>query len=331
MKHIVVAGAGAWGIALAIHASRTGAAVTLQARSPQERLPSGAMPRLPEFPLPQTVKLSDVVPTEADLYLVAVPTQALASFLPHLPQTRAPVVLCCKGVEQNTLRLPLQILGNLRPDLHGMVLSGPNFAHEIAAGLPAATVIAGSDIQVTESLTHTLTTDSFRFYGSDDPLGVQLGGAAKNVIAIAAGAAIGAGMGENARAALITRGIAEIGRLTSAMGGQTATLAGLSGIGDLMLTCTGTSSRNFRTGHALGQGATLKEALDIAGGVAEGVYTSSALLTLAHQHHVDAPIVDVVSRLLEGRISLRDARDLLLRRPARMENETSGGRKREIF
>lgn len=318
MKRIAVIGAGSWGLALALQAARAGAQVHLWARDPSARLTNGAMPRLPGHPLPDTVSVSGRMPERADMVLLAVPMQHLPSVLGGL-NSGAPVVLCCKGVEPGTLRFPLQILEESLPGVSGAVLSGPNFAHEIAAGLPAAAVIAAREANLSRALGDLLTTPRFRLYDSDDIVGVQLGGAAKNVIAIAAGAAIGAGLGENARAALVTRGLAEIGRLAAALGGRPETLAGLAGVGDLLLTCTGGASRNFRVGATLGKGMTLAEALHSPAGVAEGVATSGALLALAKRHDVAVPVIEAVADLVEGRSLLIDVVERLLSRPTGSE------------
>ncbi|GBQ55756.1 glycerol-3-phosphate dehydrogenase [Acetobacter indonesiensis NRIC 0313] len=315
---IVVMGAGAWGSALALHMHRRGADVQLWARNPAARLTSGAMPRLPDYPLPESICVSDTVPAHADLILVVIPVQHLASVLPLLP-AGVPAILCCKGVERDTHRFPLQILADARPDIPGGLLSGPNFAHEIAAGLPAAAVLAAADKGRAHEWAGHIASPSFRLYASDDPLGVQLGGAAKNVIAIAAGTAMGAGLGENARAALITRGLAETGRLADALGGQPATLAGLAGLGDLLLTCTGEASRNYQMGLALGRGMTPENATKLLKGVAEGVPTSDALLALARQHGVSVPIIETVSDLLARSITLSEAQNRLLNRPLKTE------------
>lgn len=328
MKQIVVIGAGSWGLALTLQAARTGAPVHLRARNPASRLPNGAMPRLPAHPLPAQVTVSNDMPKNAGpensgsentgMVLVAVPMQYLRSTLTQL-ETTAPVVLCCKGIEPHTLRFPLDILHDTRPDLTGAVLSGPNFAHEIAASLPAAAVIASKEPALARTLADRLGTLTFRLYDSTDTAGVQLGGAAKNVIAIAAGATIGAGLGENARAALVTRGLTEIGRLAAATGGLPATIAGLAGMGDLLLTCTGEASRNFRTGAALGSGLTLNETLATLGGVAEGVPTAGALAELAHRKNVSVPVIDSVASLVAGELTVKDAIARLLARPAGTE------------
>ncbi|MFT8551686.1 MAG: NAD(P)H-dependent glycerol-3-phosphate dehydrogenase [Acetobacter okinawensis] len=315
---VFVLGGGAWGTALALHASRTGAQVYLWARTAQT-LPNGAMPRLPEYPLPAGVQVCATLPCVAPAcVLLAVPTQHLASVLPILP-AGVPAILCCKGIERQTLAFPLDILARERSDVLGAVLCGPNFAREIAAGLPAAAVLAAPDPARAQALSHLLSTPLFRLYASTDCAGVQLGAAAKNVIAVASGVTIGAGLGENARAALITRGLAEITRLATALGGQPATLAGLAGLGDLLLTCTGASSRNYQMGLALGQGMSTHTALGSLPGVAEGVTTAAALQALARTHGVETPITDCIAAFMEGRITLAQATHSLLSRPLRSE------------
>ncbi|OUI87058.1 NAD(P)H-dependent glycerol-3-phosphate dehydrogenase [Acetobacter tropicalis] len=317
-RHILVMGAGAWGSALALHMHRTGARVQAWARNPASRLPSGAMPRLPDWPLPADVTVSDTIPAKPDLILVVVPVQHLASVLPLLPQG-VPAILCCKGVERASQTFPLDVLARVRPECPGAVLSGPNFAHEIAAGLPAAAVVAAPRMEQALTWAAAVSSPTFRLYASDDCTGVQLGGAAKNVIAIAAGTAMGAGLGENARAALITRGLAETGRLAAALGGQPATLAGLAGMGDLVLTCTGAASRNYQMGLALGRGAGAEDAAAALPGVAEGVTTASALLGLARAHGVAVPIIETVSDFLAKTLTLEEARSRLLDRPLKAE------------
>lgn len=316
-NHFLVMGAGAWGCALALYLARSGAQVHLWARSPHSRLPSGAMPRLPDFPLPHNILVSDHIPQQVAATLVVVPSQHLASVLPKLPV--APTLLCCKGIERSTLAFPLDVLRRIRPELVGAILSGPNFAHEIAAGLPSAAVIAAPEAAQAEALGELIGSRHFRLYANTDCIGVQLGGAAKNVIAIAAGIAIGAGLGENARAALITRGLAETSQLAEALGGKAATLAGLSGMGDLVLTCTGTASRNYQMGLALGRGAHQESALATVNGVAEGATTAAALLALAQTHHVSVPIIETVAQLLTHQLNLPQAQERLLNRPFTQE------------
>jgi glycerol-3-phosphate dehydrogenase (NAD(P)+) len=197
------------------------------------------------------------------------------------------------------------------------VLTGPNFAHEVAKGLPAAAVVASTDSVLREQVSAMLGTSSFRLYGNDDPMGAQLGGAAKNVIAIAAGAVIGAGLGENARAALMTRGLSELCRLAAALGGRAKTVMGLSGLGDLLLTCTGPTSRNFSLGHALGQGESLSTILANRSAVTEGVSTAAALVARAGA--VELPICRAVADLLAGAQTLDQVITQLLSRPQRDE------------
>jgi glycerol-3-phosphate dehydrogenase (NAD(P)+) len=234
-----------------------------------------------------------------------------------LPRGPTPLVVCCKGVETATLRLPLEVIEALHPGAPNACLTGPNFAHEVAAGLPAAAVIASAHEALRGTVAEMLSTPSFRLYGNDDPVGAQLGGAAKNVIAIAAGAVIGAGLGENARAALITRGLAELRRLAVALGGKADTVMGLSGLGDLLLTCTGPSSRNFSLGHALGRGGRLADILAARTSVTEGVATAPALI--ARAAGADLPICAAVAALLDERMTVAEAMASLLARPRRDE------------
>ena len=328
MSSVAVIGAGAWGTALAIQAARAGNTVTLWARDPARAeaiVASRANPRLPGVRLPETILATSAMPHAADAVLLAVPTQYLRGVLGRLPIGLAPLVVCAKGVEQTTLRLPLEIVADVRPGTPSAILTGPNFAHEVAAGLPAAAVVAASDAGLRTSIAALLGTPSFRLYGNDDPIGAQVGGAAKNVIAIAAGAVIGAGLGENARAALITRGVAELSRLAVALGGRAETMMGLSGLGDLLLTCTGPASCNFSLGLALGRGERLADVLAARSAVTEGVATAPALVARAADPgsasgaRVDLPICAAVASLLAGRTTLAEAIAALLARPRRDE------------
>ena len=320
MSSVVVIGAGAWGTALAIQAARGDNSVTLWARDPTRAATIAASrenPHLPGWPLPNPIAVSCALPDTADLALLAVPTQHLRGVLGRLPPGLGPLVVCAKGVERETLRLPLEIVTSMRAGTPAAVLTGPNFAHEIAAGLPAAAVVAATDAGLRETVAASLGTPSFRLYGNDDPIGAQVGGAAKNVIAIAAGAVIGAGLGENARAALITRGLAELARLAVALGGRAETVMGLSGLGDLLLTCTGTASRNYSLGLALGRGETLADVLAARSSVTEGVATAPALV--ARAPGVEMPVCVAVASLLAGRTTLAEAIAALLARPRRDE------------
>lgn len=304
MNSVAVVGAGAWGRALALHAHRIGRAVTLWARDPAR---VGPMPE---------ITVTAELPVRADAILLAVPVQHLRAVAARMRPV-APLVVCGKGIEAATGRLPLEILGELHPGVAQAVLSGPNFAAEIAAGKPAAAVVACSDAGLRAALVALLAGPAFRLYGNDDPVGAQLGGAAKNVIAIAAGVVIGAGLGENARAGLVTRGLAELGRCVEALGGRAETVVGLSGLGDLLLTCTGAASRNFSFGLALGRGASVQAALAESAGVVEGVATAAALL--ARAHGVDLPICTAVAGLLAGRLSVEGAVAELMARKLRDE------------
>jgi glycerol-3-phosphate dehydrogenase (NAD(P)+) len=310
---IAVVGAGAWGTALAIQAARAGNDVILWARNPGA-FTARTSPRLPGYPLPDTIAITGDLPTHADAILIAIPAQHLRQVLAAM-QPAAPLLLCCKGLESRTHRLPLEIAAELHPTRPAAVLTGPNFAREIAAGLPAAAVIAGTDPGLRTSLAGLLATATFRLYGNDDPIGAQFGGAAKNVIAIAAGALIGGGFGENARAGLITRGLAELSRLVVSQGGRADTVAGLSGLGDLVLTCTGSGSRNYAYGLALGRGE--HPTLTDAAGVVEGVATAPALL--ARAPGIDLPICSAVAAMLAGRVTLREAMAEALARKRRDE------------
>ncbi len=316
-ESIAVIGAGAWGTALAVLLARAGKDVTLWARDAAKLAEMAAArenPRLKGAVLPSALRLTHEMP-EADILLLAVPMQHLRGTLPALPQNGAPLVLCCKGLETGTLKLPPELVTG-RP---AAMLSGPNFAHEVAAGLPAATVLAAPDAALRARLMAALRTDTLRLYGSADIIGAALGGAAKNVIAIAAGVVIGAGLGENARAALITRGLAEISRLAVAVGGKAETMSGLSGMGDLLLTCTGPSSRNFSLGLALGEGRSLAEILGGRSGVTEGVTTAPALLARAAQARVEMPITAAVTSLLAGEMTVPQTMAALMSRALKDE------------
>jgi glycerol-3-phosphate dehydrogenase (NAD(P)+) len=318
---IGVLGAGAWGTALAVLWAREGRRVALWGRDPaqlaamRDRRESA---RLPGVKIPEHVVPVDGFPA-ARVLVAAMPMQHLRAAASALPAGAAPLVLCCKGLEAGTFFLPPEVIGALFPGRNMAVLTGPNFAHEIAAGLPAATVLAAEDAGLRAALMTALRSKNLRLYGSADMLGAALGGAAKNVIAIAAGVVIGAGLGENARAALITRGIAEIARLAAALGGRAETVSGLSGLGDLLLTCTGEKSRNYSLGVALGRGAALAEILANRSGVTEGVATAPALAARAAAAGVEMPIVAAVDGLLAGSRTVTETMAGLMGRALRDE------------
>lgn len=313
MTLLTVAGAGAWGTALALHIARAGQPVTLWARDPAPLHATRQSLHLPGHTLPDAVALTGTLPA-AGATVLAIPVQHLRATLQGW-RPPGPVVLACKGVEAGTGLLPSEILHSVHPGVPVAVLTGPNFAHEVASGMPAAAVVAGPDAVVRHAIA-LLATPHFRLYASTDLIGAQLGGAAKNVVAIAAGAVVGAGLGENARAALVTRGLAELSRLVVACGGQAATAAGLSGLGDLLLTCTGASSRNFTLGLALGRGEALASVLATRSGVTEGVATAPALLRRAGG--TELPVCAGVAGLLAG-ADLRTVIAALLARPLRGE------------
>ncbi|UPY36646.1 NAD(P)H-dependent glycerol-3-phosphate dehydrogenase [Sediminicoccus sp. KRV36] len=324
MSEVIIYGAGAWGTALAIHAARLGHGVTLWARDAGR---AAEMQRarvntrlLPGAAFPDGLRVThDLAPAAAGLGILAIPMQPLREVLAAMPRGLPPLLLVCKGLEADTLRLPLEVLAEARPDLAGGILSGPNFAHEVAAGLPAASVVAARDPALCELAQAMLSGGALRLYASEDVLGVQLGGAAKNVLAIAAGISTGAGLGENARAALITRGLAELSRLVTGLGGKPETAAGLSGLGDLILTAMGSSSRNASLGFALGRGMGLAQALAGRAGVTEGIATAPALLERARAAGVELPICAAVVAMLQGRLDVQGALAALMTRPLRPE------------
>jgi glycerol-3-phosphate dehydrogenase (NAD(P)+) len=318
---IGIIGAGGWGTALAVLFANAGKNTALWARDTQAttRLRTAREnPRLPGVRLPENLAVIETFPA-AKILLLAVPMQHARATLAALPPQNSPLVLCCKGLEAGTLLLPPELLAELHPEMPAAMLTGPNFAHEIAANLPAATVLAAENAELRAKLISALHTRTLRLYGSPDITGAALGGAAKNVIAIAAGVVMGAGLGENARAALITRGIVEIARLAAALGGRPETVSGLSGMGDLLLTCTGTSSRNFSLGFELGKGQSLPAILANRTSVTEGVSTAPALLARAQRSGVEMPITQVVTALLAGDMTVSDTVSSLMSRALRDE------------
>jgi glycerol-3-phosphate dehydrogenase (NAD(P)+) len=320
MNDVAVIGAGAWGTALAVQAARAGRTVALWARDPARATDMQARrrtPRLPGIVLADAITVVDRLP-RAGVTLLAVPLQHMRGVAADLPGS-GPLAVCAKGVETASLRLPLEVLADVLPGRAAAVLTGPNFAHEIAAGLPAAAVVAAAVEPIRAEIIAAMASGGFRLYGNDDPIGAQIGGAAKNVVAIAAGVVVGAGLGENARAALVTRGLAEIARLAAALGGRAETVAGLSGLGDLLLTCTGTASRNFSLGLELGRGRDLADILAGRSDVTEGVTTAPALVARAAASGVTVPIGAAVAAVMQGGMTVREAVTALMGRPLRDE------------
>ncbi|MEM9585566.1 MAG: NAD(P)H-dependent glycerol-3-phosphate dehydrogenase [Pseudomonadota bacterium] len=313
MSKIVVAGAGAFGTALALAIEKS---VTLTGRNMGPIIETRRSPRLPEVLLPDHMELT-AEPTIApdDILLLAIPMQALAEYLQGLNCAPKAAIACCKGIELDTARRPTDVIGEAL-DCPTAVLTGPSFATDISQGKPTALTLACADRALGQDLQATLTSDTLRLYWSNDPIGAELGGALKNVIAIACGICMGAGLGESARAALMTRGMAETNRLALKLGAQPETLQGLSGFGDLALTCTSGQSRNYAFGFALGAGETPPE-----GKTVEGRATAQATLSLADAHDIEMPITKVVAGLVSERISLQQALDLLLSRPLKSEQE----------
>ena len=328
---IAVVGAGAWGTAVAIHlARRDGLSVVLVARDPVQAREIGDArvnaKYLPGVDMPRTLVVTgdSTAGASADLLIVATPIAALADVARDLRAAgaHAPLAWLSKGFvtvpvsasHPAGVALAHQALAPLWPAPVGVV-SGPSFAEEVARGLPTAVAVAATDAALAALIAALLRADTLRAYESDDIAGVETGGAVKNVLAIAAGASDGLGFGSNARAALITRGLAETGRLSTALGGRRDTLMGLAGLGDLVLTCTGDLSRNRRVGLALARGRPLAEILAELGHVAEGVATAVAVRRLARHHGVDMPICDAVHDVLHEGVAVKSAVERLLSRP----------------
>jgi glycerol-3-phosphate dehydrogenase (NAD(P)+) len=325
IARIGIAGAGAWGTALAQHAARAGAAVTLWGRDPElvaALARTGRNPRyLPEIALEPAIRPTAALAelAGADALLLAVPAQTLQPLCARLPASRAPLVLCAKGLDRTTDRRLSEVVAACLPGRPVAALSGPNFAREVALGLPAATTLGCPDPALGEALAEALSSPQFRVYWSDDLVGVEIGGAVKNVLAIAAGMIKGRGLGENAAAALITRGLAELARLGQALGARPETVTGLSGLGDLLLTASSLTSRNTAFGHAIGRGADPLALQAAPGALVEGVPTAAAVVRLAGRHGIEMPIAAAVAAILDGRLAIDAALDQLMRRPLRPE------------
>lgn len=331
LHRAAVIGAGAWGTALANVCRRAGLDVVLWARE-REVIQSIAANRVNEMFLPGvavdpavriTGELSDAA--AADLVLMVVPTQHLrgvaTALAPHLA-AGVPVVDCAKGIEIATGELPSEILAEALPGHPIAALSGPTFAVEVARGLPTAITLAASDLELARRLAQAIGLPTFRPYASDDLPGVEVGGAIKNVLAIACGIVEGKGLGQNARAALITRGLAEIVRLGRAKGGRTETAMGLAGLGDLVLTCSSTASRNYSLGLAIGRGDKLADIQAQRRSIAEGVPTAAALAALAGRLGIELPIAAAVNAILHQGAEIDATIAALLARPFRDEAET---------
>jgi glycerol-3-phosphate dehydrogenase (NAD(P)+) len=324
IQRIGVIGGGAWGTALA-QVCAAGGETLLWAREP-EVVESINRRHLNDVFLPGVVLHQSISATgdlgqlaACDALLVVAPAQHVRSALAALPRTDKPLVLCAKGIEESSAKLMHEVALEEQPTSPCAILSGPTFADEVAAGLPAALTLAVQDAALGEALCARLARPTFRLYLSDDVVGTQIGGAVKNVIAIACGVVEGRGFGQNARAALISRGFAEMTRFGLARGARADTLAGLSGLGDLVLTCSSTSSRNFSLGKGLGGGAKAADLLADRKTVAEGAFTAPVLKQAADAAGVDMPIVAAVCALLNGQASVGEIVYALLARPLKSE------------
>jgi glycerol-3-phosphate dehydrogenase (NAD(P)+) len=327
-ESVGVIGAGAWGAALSEVCARAGRQVVLWAREPEVRQSIAERREnslfLPGVTLSQTIAVTGDFAALAgcDVVLAVPPAQyvraTLTAFAAHAPEG-LPVVLCAKGIEQGSLKLMTEVLAECLPKARAAVLSGPSFAAEVARGLPTAVTLACADAALGQQLAAAIAGPAFRPYLADDMIGAEAGGAVKNVLAIACGVVEGLKLGRSAHAALITRGFAEMTRLAVAKGGKAETMAGLCGLGDLVLTCSSPQSRNMSVGLALGSGESLEEALAGKLSVAEGVASAPAVRALARRLQVDMPICEAVAAVLAGEVTLNQAIDGLLSRPLKSE------------
>src|SRR5665213_735712 len=323
IQNISVLGGGAWGTALAQTCARAGRSVTLWEYEPSnaEQLASKRESKfLPGVRLDDGIKVTRALgeATRADAILIVVPAQALRSVIKALAQTMAsntPLIACAKGIEHGTHKFMTEIIAECAPKALPAILSGPSFAGDVARGKPTAVTLAAADGKIAQALAQAIASASFRPYHSTDVRGVEIGGAAKNVLAIAAGIVTGRGLGASAAAALTTRGFAELVRFGKAYGAKPETMTGLSGLGDLILTCSSPQSRNFSYGVALGKGETP------GGKLAEGAFTAPVLLEMARAKNVDMPISMAVAAVLAKKLSVDEAIAALLTRPIKAEEE----------
>ena len=324
MAKMGVIGTGAWGTALAQMMASNGHDVIMV--GPDETAISDINDNnrneayLPDQPLSASITASNdweaLRGSEAVLYVA--PTQIIPDLIPHFDahvDPNVPLIFCCKGLIRKTRQLPTQYMDDHAPSHETAVLSGPSFAHDVAAGLPTAVTLGADTVEKAVYLAHWIGTESFRLYASDDKLGVQFGGALKNVLAIACGMAIGRGLGESAKAALIARGFAELRRFACHYGAKDETLMGLSGLGDLVLTASTSQSRNFALGEALGQGAPLPSKL------AEGAFTASVVVEKVEAEGIEMPIATAVHHVLTEAITIEEAINGLLSRSLKVEEE----------
>lgn len=328
VARIGVIGGGAWGTTLALLAARKGLETSLWVREADVAAAINQQnrnPFLPAIPIEGVTASTDFgIASGCDALLLAAPAQHLRSVCRHLRphvRPRTPAVICAKGIEENTGALLSDVVAGELVDATVAVLSGPTFAPEVARGLPAAVTLACADAQIGQQLIEALGSPTFRPYLAADIVGAQVGGSVKNVLAIACGIVAGRRLGDNARAALVTRGLAEIQRLGRALGAQPATLMGLSGLGDLVLTCTSEQSRNFSLGVALGRGQSATDVLASRTSVAEGVATAGAVVTLAARLGIEMPISAAVDAIVNHGAAIDEVVNSLLARPFRAEEE----------
>jgi glycerol-3-phosphate dehydrogenase (NAD(P)+) len=321
-QSVSVIGAGAWGTALAGVAARAGRDVILCARSPESAARIAATrtnPKLSDALLEASVEVTDDLAraARADIVLIATPAQnlraAVAALAPHLAQA-TPVIACAKGIERGTHKFMTEVIAQTAPDTMPAILSGPSFAEDVARGFPTAVTLAAKHEPLASALVQALGSSTFRPYHTTDVRGVEIGGAAKNVLAIAAGIVVGRKLGASAQAALTTRGFSELVRLGRACGARSETMSGLSGLGDLILTCSSPQSRNFALGLALGRDQ--KPSRD---NLAEGEFTAPVLIELAASLDVDMPVSQAVAAILSGATTIDEAIESLLTRPFKAE------------
>jgi len=322
VDRIAVLGGGAWGTALALTCARAGRSVTLwefDAGNADHLGSKRESKFLPGVKLDDNIKVTRALAeaSRADAILLVVPAQAMRSVVKALAQTvrdGTPLIACAKGIEHGTHRFMTEVIAEFAPRAVPAILSGPSFAADVARGLPTAVTLAASDGAIAEDLAHAINTATFRPYHSNDVRGVEIGGAAKNVLAIASGIVTGRGLGASAAAALTTRGFAELVRFGRAFGAKAETMMGLSGLGDLILTCSSPQSRNFSCGVALGKGEKPDHSK-----LAEGVFTAPVLLEMAREKKVEMPISTAVAAVLAGKMSVDEAIESLLTRPIKSE------------
>jgi glycerol-3-phosphate dehydrogenase (NAD(P)+) len=321
-QSVSIIGAGAWGTALATVAARAGRGVTLYARDAVHAAEIAARrenPRLSGIPLAPEITVTGELSRAArcDIALIVVPSQHLRGAAMHLApllKHGTPVIACAKGIEHGTRKFMTEVIAEAAPNTTPAILSGPSFADDVARGLPTAVTLAAHDETLAAALVQALGSATFRPYHTSDVRGVEIGGAAKNVLAIAAGIVVGRKLGASALAALTTRGFAELARFGRACGARSETLTGLSGLGDLILTCAGPQSRNFSAGVALGRGEPLP-----AGKLAEGQYTAPVLVELAQSRNIEMPVSQAVAAILSGAVTIDAAIESLLTRPFKAE------------